>query len=80
MMDKINLNYNDCFDMNNIIEITNYSFFNNDSQRNIHCYKNRKMKIQLKESKDIIIKTNLISNKVLYNSIKIQLISIMKIK
>ena len=65
LFDKININYNQYFDMNNIIEITNYILLNNDSEYiNIQLEKGSiKIKIKLKEKKDIIFKTNLISNK-----------------
>ena len=67
-LDKININYNDCLDMNNTVEITNYSFLNENRNSNFD-----EIKFEMKESKDIIIKTKLVSNKKLFNSIKIEL-------
>ena len=76
LFDKININYNQYFDMNNIIEITNYILLNNDSEyTNIQLEKGSiKIKIKLKEKKDIIFKTNLISNKKLYDTITVEII------
>ena len=68
LLDKININYNECFDLNNMIEITNYSFFNDDNR----IYNDLELEINL-DKKDIIIKTNLISNKELYNSIQLEI-------
>ena len=82
IMDKNKIDYNDIFDKNNIIEITNYSFLNNDRE-NVEINNNItnsliKMKIKLKEKKDIFIKTSFLPKEVfqeLEKSIKINLIS-----
>ena len=75
-MDKININYNQYFDMNNIIEIKNFILLNNDSEYSTIQLENSsiKIKIKLKEKKDIIFKTNLIYNKELYDTITVELI------
>ena len=75
ILDKININISDCFDMNNIIEIRNYSFSRNDIEEN-RLYRQRNIKninINLEEPKDIIIKSSILSNKELLNSIKIKI-------
>ena len=68
IMDKNKIDYNDIFDKNNIIEITNYSFLNNDRE-NVEINNNItnsliKMKIKLKEKKDIFIKTSFLPKEV----------------
>ena len=74
LMDKNNINFNDSFDMDNIVEITNYSFFNDIRNDNYYGRRNSmEVKINLKESKNIIIKTNIISNRELYHSIIIDI-------
>ena len=82
IIDKNRFDYNDLLDKNNIIEITNYSLLNDDRENteiiNNIMKDSIKINIKLKEKKDIIIKTSLLSNKdfqEIENSIKIRIIS-----
>ena len=74
ILDKININKSEFFDLNNIIEIRNYSFLRNneENRRNNRRY-SISLPIKLKKPIDIIIKTSFLSYKELYNSIKIKL-------
>jgi len=82
IINKNKIDYNDLFDNNNIIQITNYSFLNNDME-NTEINNNienslTEMKIKLKDKKDICIKNSFLAKKdfqELENSIKINLIS-----
>ena len=75
LFDKKNINYNKYLDMNNVVEITNYSFYNEDEDINdIDKIKdNRKVIVTFGERKNIIIKTNLLSHIELFNSIDIEI-------
>ena len=59
MIDKFDINYNKCLDMDNLIEI-NYKL-NNDNKGNLFN-NSRNVAINLKKNKNIIIKTNILSN------------------
>ena len=78
IMDKKELNYNEIFDMNNIIEITNNSFLD-DNKENIHDYNFKdtlENVIKFKDKTDLIIRTNLLLKEEyeeLENSIKINI-------
>ena len=82
IINKNKIDYNDLFDNNNIIQITNYSFLNNDME-NTETNNNienslTEIKIKLKDKKDICIKNGFLAKKdfqELENSIKINLIS-----
>lgn len=59
MIDKLNINYNNCLDMNNVIEIKNYySNKNKNNQNN----ENKILNINFNGRKNIIIQTNLLSD------------------
>ena len=79
MFDKNNINSTLYLDMNNMVEITNYSFSNDEPQRNTNYdyMRNRyKILMKYKQNKDIIFKTNLLNIKdfkELYHSIKISI-------
>jgi len=80
ILDKKNIYYNDLFDMDNVIEIINNSLYIEDRENfNLRYYgDNKRIHINLKDPKDLIIKTNLISDKdfdELNNSIIIQIIT-----
>ena len=82
-IDKKNINYNECFDMNNIIEITNYSLSNNEDRYNNEHDNNEKIIIKMKTFKNIIIRTNVLYKKdynELIDSIKIYIKSNFDIK
>ena len=68
MLDKINLNYNDCFDKDNIIEVNNFSLLNN-----AFLFNRKYFEIEMKEPKDIIIRSSLVLNNEIYNSIQIKI-------
>ena len=64
ILDKNNIiNINDILDMNNIIEIKNYFFPNEDRENDNFSHRNMGVDIKLKDSKDIMIKTNLLSKR-----------------
>ena len=77
IMDKYIINYNDCLDMNNIIEIKNNSFINEETEiKNYNLRDSIKQEIKLKEKKDLIITKRILSKnelKELENSIKINI-------
>ena len=66
LFDKNNINFNDCFDMNNLIEIKDYTLSNSDYIDNYSYGYNRnsaKIIIKLKTASNIVIRTNLLSEK-----------------
>ena len=77
MLNKNKIISNTFYDMNNIIEISNYTLSDGERRGNMYydyIQNSYKIDIKLKEIKDIIFKTNLLNindYKELYNSIKI---------
>ena len=77
ILDKININNKQYqyYDMNNVIEITNYSLLDIELEGNFCQNINLKLPIKIKEPKNLIIKTNISSNKELDDSFDIQLLN-----
>ena len=80
ILDSNNFKYNECFDLDNIIEITNNSLKDEERENNNYYYSSETkiVNIKLKKLTDIIIRTNLLTEnefKQLNTYIKITIIS-----